>query len=60
MKPMITISLTKEQATRLVKVLYDNGCQMEFYESEEKEGSFKELLNDLVDLLEVKPWDLYI
>ena len=55
MKPMITISLTKEQATRLVKVLYDNGCQMEFYESEEKEGSFKELLNDLVDLLEVKP-----
>ena len=55
---MITISLTKEQSTRLIKVLYDNDCEMEYYESEEKEGSLKELLNDLVDLLEVKPWDL--
>lgn len=50
MKPMITISLTKEEATKLMKILYGN-----YY----KGGSFENrLLDDLVDLLEVKPWDL--
>lgn len=52
MKPMITISLTKEEATKLTKILYNNYF-------DDKGGSFENrLLDDLVDLLEVKPWDL--
>jgi len=52
MKPMITISLTKEEAEKLTKILYSSYC-------DDKDGSFKHrLLDDLVDLLEVKPWDL--
>ena len=53
MKPMITISLTKEEAKHLVKVMY-NGC----CDSENPTVDTSRLLNDLVDLLEVKPWDL--
>ena len=52
MKPMITISLTKEEATTLTKILYHNCCDYE-------RGSFENrLVDDLSDLLEVKPWDL--
>jgi len=53
MKTMITISLTKEEAIKLTKILYDNYCH--------DQGGILEnqfLLNELVDLLEVKPWDL--
>lgn len=53
MKVMITISLTKEQAIYLTKILYDYSCGHERSSSEN--GS---LLDELVDLLEVKPWDL--
>ena len=54
MKPMITISLTKEEATKLVKILYENGSF-----SDRRCGSFEyRLLDDLADLLELKPWDL--
>ena len=53
MKAMITISLTKEEAIYLTKILYDNSCGNERSTSEN--GS---LLDELVDLLEVKPWDL--
>jgi len=52
MKPMITISLTKEEATRLVKIL-DRQCW------DSTETSFEQrLLRDLAELLDVKPWDL--
>ena len=52
MKPMITVSLTKEEATKLTKILYRNHYG-------DRDGSFENrLLDDLVDLLEVKPWDL--
>jgi len=52
MKTMITISLTKQEAIYLTKILYDHCCDI---------GNNSEndsLLNELVDLLEVKPWDL--
>ena len=53
MKPMITISLTKEEATKLTKVLKD------IYYCDDKGGSFESrLLDDLADLLDVKIWDL--
>ena len=53
MKPMITISLTKEEAIKLMKILYDNYCY-------DKGGSFENrLVDDLADLIEVKPWDLW-
>ncbi len=55
MKPMITISLTKEEAEKLTKILYNSYCDDKVW----RYGSFKNrLLDDLVDLLEVKPWDL--
>ena len=54
MKPMITISLTKEEATKLTKILYDNDSFCD-----DRGGSFENrLLNALTDLLELKPWDL--
>lgn len=53
MKAMITISLTKEEAIYLTKILYDNNCGNERSISENES-----LLDELVDLLEVKPWDL--
>jgi len=49
MKPMITISLTREEATRLVKILYRESFDYTYE---------KRLLEDLSELLEVKPWDL--
>jgi hypothetical protein len=53
MKPMITISLTKEEATKLTKILYDVHCNVLL-----RDGSMDQLLNALIDLLEVEPWDL--
>lgn len=55
MKPKITFSLSRGEATKLMKVLYDN-----FREDKDVEGgSFEHrLLEDLAYLLEVKPWDL--
>ena len=50
MKPKITISLSREEAELLTLILYDDSTS---------ETTFKELLNDLVELLQVKPWRLY-
>ena len=51
MKTSITISLTKEEAIYLTKILWRNECGDDSSEN----GS---LLDELVDLLDVKPWDL--
>ena len=52
MKPMITISLTREEATRLMKILYYLHCNNLSVQFEEQ------LMDDLADLLGVKSWDL--
>ena len=52
MKPMITISLTKEEATKLIRILYHN------YSDYNRDSFGNRLVDDLADLLEVKPWDL--
>ena len=52
MKPMITISLTREEATRLVKILYCSDCDNILPQFE------GQLMDDLADLLDLKPWDL--
>ena len=57
MKPMITIPLTKDEAIKLIKILYKD-----YYYRENSYSGFdrfeNRLLDDLTDLLEVKPWDL--
>jgi uncharacterized protein (UPF0335 family) len=50
MKSMITISLTKEEATQLMKVLHDVYCDNKGY------GFDWRVLDDLTDLLGVKPF----
>ena len=50
-RAMITISLTKEEAIYLTKILWRNECGDDSSENES-------LLDELVDLLDVKPWDL--
>lgn len=52
MKPMITISLTKEETIKLMKILHRS------YYDDEGVSFENRLLDDLADLLEVKPWDL--
>ena len=52
MKPMITISLTEEEATKLMMLLYDVYCD------DKGDGFEDRLLDDLIKLLGVNPWDL--
>mgnify|MGYP001226166189 CR=1 FL=1 len=53
MKTSITISLTKEEAIYLTKILWRYTCDDD--DPNPKSGS---LLDEFVDLLDVKPWDL--
>ena len=52
MKPMITIPLTNDEAIKLIKILYND------YHERSSDCFENRLVDDLVDLLEVKPWDL--
>jgi hypothetical protein len=58
MKARITISLTKEEAIYLTKILYDNNYGYESRTCVRSDSENESLLDQLVDLLEVKPWDL--